>query len=343
MVDASAKQIAAIARARGPELSELITLYADALADSLAKQLELVAWDREQLVGQIQSRVVDLNRSRPAPRPGPAVRVIERRGQPLESIESVWSWLRRGRTVLLQREPDACTGALDLLRNLETAFAPGVLTIEDELSASLPEGHTEGGVPKPQRRVAVIDSDADRELAAYVLARTGLRRSGVDPRGVKVAYVAGDLELLQRHLRRLWVGVTVGPANDPESFAGPVTPVVRDRFLDAYAQWKAHADVEAWCPGGLLERMGDPRGYLAPALFHTSWPLPDLPLVGPMIVVVGCDEQSLREGVRNTQSDGGQVVQIGGRPGAVNRPVRHVRGALLVERLPPGLPDPRPV
>ena len=160
---------------------------------------------------------------------------------------------------------------------------------------------------------------------------------------MKVAYAAGELELLQRHLRRLWVGVTVGPANDPESFAGPVPPGVRDRFVEVYAQWKEHEGVETWCPGGILERMGDPRCYLAPALFHTSWPLPDLPLVGPMLVVVGCDNETLREGARNTQRDGGQVVQIGGRPGAVEQPIRHVRGALLVERLPPGLPDPRPV
>lgn len=338
----AAERIAVIARARGPELSERLTLYADTVADSLARQLELVAWDREQLVGQVQSRVAALARERPRIRPGPPVRVLERRTQPLEAIDVAWGWLRRGRAVTVQREPDACMAALDILGGLVPAFTGGELRVDDE-SCERPEDHVDGGVePSIGPRVAVIDADADRELAAYVLARTGLRRSGVDPRGVKVAYVAGEHELLQRHLRRLWVGVRVGPAHDPESFAGPVQPKVRDRFLEAHAQWVEHPDVEAWCRGGELERAGDLSCYLAPALLHVHGPPPPLPLVGPMVVVAQIDEEGLREAARRVQSERGQVVQIGGRPGAVPGPVRHVRGALLVERLPPGLPEPRP-
>lgn len=339
----SAQRIAAIARARGAELSERLTLYADAVSDSLARQLELVAWDREQLVGQLQSRVAALGRARPSVRPGPPVRVLERRTQPLEAIDAAWGWLRRGREVRVQREPDACTAALDILRGLVPAFTEGELRVDDVPSAALPEGFVEGGVEPPVGpRVAVIDAEADRELAAYVLARTGLRRSGVDPRGVKVAYVSGEHELLQRHLRRLWVGVRVGPADDPESFAGPVPLAVRERYLVAHEQWLEHPEVEVWCRGGVLERAGDRGCYLAPALLHTHGPPPSLPLVGPMVVVALVDDAGLRAAAERVQREHGQVVQIGGRPGAVPGPVRHVRGALLVERLPPGLPEPRP-
>ncbi|MCA9653035.1 MAG: hypothetical protein H6712_21695 [Myxococcales bacterium] len=339
-----AERIAATARARGPELSERLTLVADAMSDSLARQLELVAWDREQLIGQLQTRVMELARSRPVVREGPPVRVIERRAQPLEAIDLAWAWLRRGRAVRVEREPDACSAALDVLRGLVPAFEGGALELHDEGGAELPPGWVEGGVEPPTGpRVAVIDEEADRELAAYVLARTGLRRSGVDPRGVKVAYAAGEHELLQRHLRRLWVGVRVGPADDPESFAGPVQPQMRDRYLQAYAEWEQHPEVEVWCKGGVLERAGDPRCYLAPALLHTHGPPPPLPLAGPMVVVVSIDDAGMKEAARRAQAERGQVVQIGGRPGAIAGPVRHVRGALLVERLPPGLPDPRPV
>lgn len=338
----TAEQIAAAARALGPELSGHLTLHADELVGSLAKQLELVAWDREQLVGQVQTRLAELQRMRPAVRRGPAVRVIERRAQPLEAIDTVWGWLRRGRRVRLELEADACTGAAPLLRGMIPRLPPGALEVATEVSDPLPAGYVEGGVDAPGPRIAVIDAEADRELAAYVLARTGLRRSGVDPRGVKRVYVAGDLELLGRHMRRLWVGVSVGPAEDPRSFAGPVSSSVRDRFLVSHDLWRRHPDVRVWCPGGVLERTGDSAHYLAPSLFVVSWPIPDIPMVGPLVVVVACSSDAqLREAAQQAQQQHGQVVQVGGRP--MPGAVRHVRGALLVERLPPGLPEPRPV
>jgi hypothetical protein len=75
-----------------------------------------------------------------------------------------------------------------------------------------------------------------------------------------------------------------------------------------------------------------------------SWPVPALPLVGPMVVVVACqDDGQLREAAQQADREHGQIIQIGGRPGRMPGTVRHVRGALLVERLPPGLPEPRPV
>jgi hypothetical protein len=343
-VDPSAEEIAAAARARGAELAERIRLVADALVDALAGQLQLVAWDREQLVGQVQARVAAQQDLRPAVRAGPPVRVVERRLQPLEAIDVVWSWLRRGRRVRLEQEPDACSGAAELLRGMAYRLPAGALEIHEGTTRELPPGHVAGGVDPPAPRVAVIDADADRELAAYVLARTGLRRSGLDPRGVKRAFAVGELELLERHMRRLWVGVRVGPADDPESFAGPVPAALCERFAAAHAQWSAHPQVRTWCPGGVLERTGDAARYLAPALFHAPWPPPELPLVGPMVVVVACGgEAHLQEAARRAREQGGQVVQIGGRPGRIAGPVRHVRGALLVERLPPGLPEPRPV
>lgn len=343
-MEPTAEQIADAARARGHELAERIRLEADALVDALGRELRLVAWDREQLVGQVQARVAALQETRPPVRSGPPVRVIERRLQPLEAIDVTWGWLRRGRRVWLEPERDACSGAAMLLRGMAYRLPPGALQIHGEGTHEPPAGFVAGGVDPPAPRVAVIDGDADRELAAYVLARIGLRRSGLDPRGVKQAFVVGDLELLERHMRRLWVGVSVGPADEPDSFAGPVPAASCDRFTAAHAQWRAHPQVRTWCPGGALERTGDAALYLAPALFHTRWPPPELPLVGPMVVVVACDgEAQLQSAVRGARSGGSGVVQIGGRPGLVAGPVRHVRGALLVERLPPGMPEPRPV
>lgn len=334
------------------------------MVDALGQQLQLVAWDREQLLGQVQARIAELHGQRPSVREGPPVRVIERRLQPLEAIDVTWAWLRRGRRVRLELEPNACTAVAELLRGLAYRLPPGALEIHDGTSSGLPTGYAPGGVDAPKERVAVIDGDADRELAAYVLARTGLRRSGVDPRGVKRAFVVGDLDLLERHMRRLWVGIRVGPADDPESFMGPVPASLLEPYRAAHAQWQAHADVRTWCPGGVLERTGDPASYLAPALFCTRWPVPELPLVGPMVVVVACDGVlRLQEVARQAQGTstgktstthsglhalpsnptGAAVVQIGGRPGRIPGPVRHVRGALLVERLPPGMPEPRPV
>lgn len=343
-MEPTAEQIADAARARGPELAERIRLEADALVDALGRELRLVAWDREQLVGQVQARVAALQDARPPVRSGPPVRVIERRRQPLEAIDVAWGWLRRGRRVWLEQEPDACTAAGELLRGMAYRLPAGALEIHGEASREPPPGCVAGGVDPPAPRVAVIDADADRELAAYVLARTGLRRSGLDPRGVKQAFVVGELELLERHMRRLWVGVSVGPADDPGSFAGPVPAATRERFVAAHAQWRAHPQVRTWCPGGVLERAGDPGRYLAPALFHVRWPPPALPLVGPMVVVATCDDEAqLQRAVQRARGEGSQVVQIGGRPGRVPGPVRHVRGALLIERLPPGMPEPRPV
>jgi hypothetical protein len=360
-----AQRIAAAARALGRELSELVAIHADAIAGALARQLELVAWDREQLVGQLQTQLYALRDERFRELGGSPVRIVERRRQPLESIELIWRHLRQGRRVRLEHEPGACTAAADLLRGMRHALGPGVLDIAEVPWDDAPPRPASGstsrmaraalevtddpsswpvvGVYDPGPRIALVEARADRELAAYVLARTGLRRTGTDPRAVKRAYVIGAVDRLQRHLQRLWVGATMGPASDPESFAGPVDVALRDSFLEAVARWEAHDGVTVWAPGGGLERAGDSGIYLAPALFATDWPAPDLPLEGPMLVVVRCTVDEARAAAENAARQSGHAIQIGGRDRTYPGDVRVIRGALLVERLPPGLPEPRPV
>jgi acyl-CoA reductase-like NAD-dependent aldehyde dehydrogenase len=191
--------------------------------------------------------------------------------------------------------------------------------------------------------VAVVEATADRELAAYVLARAGLRRTGADPRNVKFAYVVGLDDRWRRHLSRLWVGTTIGPPDDPASFTGPVDDALRQEFLAAQAAWSEHPDVEVVCPGGELQRADDPSHYLAPALFATDWPAPELPVAGPMLVLVRCNENQARAGAEAAAREDAQIIAIGARMGRYLGDVRYIRGALLVERLPPGLPKPRPV
>jgi hypothetical protein len=344
-----------------------VALFADALARSLEREQGLVAWDREQLIGQLQRRLAVLRERRFREHGGPNVRVIERRRQPLESIDLAWKQLRRGRRVRLEHEPGACTAAIELMHGmahaLRDAVGADVLDVaerpwepsEAEPSASSsafrialehPDDPTFWPVVGPRRsapRVAVVEAWADRELAAYVLARASLRRTGVDPRNVKLAYVIGFDDRLRRHLQRLWVGATMGPADDPGSFTGPVDASVRAAFLEAHEAWQAHEGVDVLCPGGELERAADPQHYLAPALFCVEWPVPELPMHGPMLVLVRCDEQQALAGAEAAAREGGQIIAIGAHKGRYPGDVRLIRGALLVERLPPGLPEPRPV
>ena len=368
-----AERIAAAARALGGELSTRVAVYADALADALTRELGLVTWDREQLVGQLQVRLQELRRRRFREHGGAPVRVVERHRQPLEGIDSAWLHLRRGRQVRLEHEPGACSAVIELMRGmahlLEDAVGHPVLGIGGEpwseaplrpgastssalrLALDHPEDPTKWPVVgpfSPGPRVALIEAAADRELGAYVLARASLRRAGFDPRGVKRAYVVGAVDRLHRHLHRLWVGARMGPANDPDVFAGPVDEVGREAFVEAEALWGREPDVQRWCAGGALERAGDPAIYLAPSLYAVDWPAPELPVAGPMLVVVRCTPEQARAGAEAALREGGQVIAVGVRPGAVpgaGEPdaVRYIQGALLVERLPSGLPEPRPV
>lgn len=362
--------LATAARARVEAFSGRFALAADAIGDALAAEHHLVAWDREQLIGLVQSRLQAVWSRRFTDVGGLPARVLERRAQPLEALEVVWSLLLQGRRVLVQHEPGACMAALDPLQELARDLAHGdggALVVEREpctddspstsrgfagMSASQraarvteedPSTWPRLGVMRAVPRVAWVDESADRELAAYVLARTCLRRSGMDPRGVKIAFVAGGIDLLERHLRRLWVGAQFGPAWDPGSFAGPVDRATKDGFAVAQAAWLAHEGVKAWSEGGVLERTADPGDYLAPAAFVVEGARPDLPIVGPMLVVVRTTAELARAEIEAAARDGAQVVQVGGRPIAFAKDVRAFKGAVLVERLPPGLPEPRPV
>jgi hypothetical protein len=335
----SAGDIAEAARRLEPELSEQLALRADAIADSLADGLNLVAWDRELVIGRVQSRVYALRRRRIRLEPGDPVTVLERREQPLESLLATWGWLRRGRAVRLAYEAGCSAPWLELMRRLGGRMRAGTLQVDTMPVPADPEELV--GVHRPGPRMAIIDADADRELAAYVLARTALRRNGFDPRAVRHAYVGGNAELLRRHLGRLWVGVQIGRPDDPGSFAGPVTEAQRDAYLRAYEAWAGRDGVKTWAEGGALERTDDDHLYLAPAAFAVEGDLPDLPIAGPMLVLVLTDAAAADAALARTRAAGGDAIAIGGP--ARDDVVRHVRGALLVERLPPGLPEPRPV
>ncbi|MFO0631867.1 MAG: hypothetical protein U0168_03360 [Nannocystaceae bacterium] len=99
--------------------------------------------------------------------------------------------------------------------------------------------------------------------------------------------------------------------------------------------------VATWCAGAELEHADGDAILPAPAAFAAPWPCPDLPLVGPMCCIVACSTEQAIDAANAAAAGGAQVVQVGGRPGSLRGDVRH-GGAVLVERLPPGLPEPRP-
>jgi hypothetical protein len=345
--------IAATARRLEIELAHQLARRADDLADEFGRELQLVAWDRQQVIGRAQSRLRRLRHRRPALEPGARVTVVERSAQPLESLELLWGWLRRGRAVQLQYEAGTSAVFLELVRRFVSRLPAEALQVA---AAPMTEEPAESvGVHPAGPRVALIHRDADRELAAYVLARTCLRRCGFGPRAVHRAYVVGPVDLLRRHLGRLWVGVQLGRADDPTSFAGPVTPEHARAYLAAYEAWSAHPDAECWAEGGPLHRTDDERAFVAPAIFGVTRSdderrdpdgaavpdLSELPVVGPLLIVSCGDEAGAERALADNRARGGDAIAIGGPPR--RDVVRHVRGALLVERLPPGLPDPRPV
>ncbi|MCB9566134.1 MAG: hypothetical protein H6710_02775 [Myxococcales bacterium] len=351
------ERLAARARALR-DLLDLLALRADAIGEVLAAEQGLVAWDRAAILGHAQRQ---LRRLLEAPEPvgGEAVGVVlERRRQPLECLAPAWGALLRGARVHVGGEAGATRVGVELLGELAerpridgapalTWSAPGD-PLPDEVA-----GWPRIGVREAAPRVALISAEADRELAAYVLARTCLRRAGDDPQAVHQAMVAGPCARLERHLLRLWVGAVIGPAEDPESFAGPASPELADAYLDALDRWGRVAAARRLCVGGPLERAGDPRRYLAPALVRLPWPPPEgvarpgspaLPLRGPILAL-----HVLGEGValeRAAEAIGvppQQQLWIGPPPvGRAGEGRRHVHGAVVVDLMPPGLPEPRP-
>jgi hypothetical protein len=204
------------------------------------------------------------------------------------------------------------------------------------------------GVEPRRERVALVQADADRELAAYVLARACLRRTGFDPRVVHRVLVVGPAERLERTLRRLWVGARMGPVDDQQAFAGPVNEDRAERYLAVEAAWCAAEGVQSLCAGGRLQKAGDARlCFIAPALLRapleTANPLPN-PL-GPMLILHPITEAAEADAQLEHLSSAGQGrLRFGSKPRQITlrSDDRQLHGALLVERLPPGLPEPRP-
>ncbi len=349
------ERLAAASRLLQTELFDALALASDGIADDLAERLGMVAWEREEQIGMAQRRLLELRERRFHRYGGEPVRVRELREQPLEAFELAWRALRRGRRVHVETEADACPAVFRILRDMAellgdglSVSAPGVL---DHDHADWPLI----GVRPRQDRVALIQADADPELAAYVLARACLRRTGFDPRVVHRVLVVGPCDRLERNLRRLWVGARMGPIADERAFAGPVDEQHAIEFLAAEAAWRAREDIETICPGGRLERADAPgQTFLAPALLRhepleAATPPTDEPaLVGPILVVypiTGNDPERSGETLLDHFAPRGHGrLRFGLKPRdvALHRDDRQIHGALLVERLPPGLPEPRP-
>jgi acyl-CoA reductase-like NAD-dependent aldehyde dehydrogenase len=128
-----------------------------------------------------------------------------------------------------------------------------------------------------------------------------------------------------------------------------MSPEVRVAYLAAHEQWSSWCrdtsdnGGRVLCGGGPLECSGDEGIFAAPALFTGPYPVPALAKVGPMLVVVPCTTAQAHQAAVELAEQGGEVILVGGRAKAYPAVSRHIQGALLVERLPAGLPEPRPV
>ena len=346
MSEPSPEQLAAAARAGQDALLAALALRCDAIVEALGAAHGMVAWDCRRVIGRAQREVAALRDERlRSPLGGPPARVVERVGQPLECVALTWRLLRQGRRVRVEAEGGACRAGLEVLAALAPRLEGGL-----EIEGSEPgEGTSwaEVGVARAAARVAVVAEDGDRELAAYVLARTALRRSGADPRGVQRALVCGPQARLERHLQRLWVGARLGPPSDPEVFAGPASAALAAAHREALRRWVARPGVEVLCPGGEVEVAGEGGLYLAPALLRAPLTaLGDEPaLAGPMMVIHPCPSDHVSRALEILGAAPAEQLWIGAPPLGAREAEgrRYLGGALLVERVPPGLPDPRPV
>jgi hypothetical protein len=339
------ERLAAASRALQRTLLERLALDADAILDGLARERGMVAWDREQLLGRVQRTLLELREQRFG-RPGGALAgVIERAAQPLECIAVVWEQLRRGRPVELCSEPQAFPWGARVLRGMSELLGPEALRVRDEPMNATGGGVEPLGVEPARPRVALVQADADPELAAYVLARVCLRRSGFHPRAVHRAVVEGAPGPLVRHLRRLWEGATMGPTDDDAAFAGPVAPAQARAFAASITRLRGEAGAEALVDGESLEGLDAAAVYLGPALWAIDGAAScDGELAGPILVLHRVPEGEGERALDRLGESAAGRIYVGqprrGRPlGALDR---QYAGALLVERIPPGLPKPRP-
>lgn len=347
------ERIAATARARQVTLLGLLAAHSDAIGEALARTHGMVAWDRHKVIGRVQRGLWALRERRFHGLGGPPARICERADQPLESLLPVSTLLRQGRRVHLEVGAGASAVVPELLGELRDALSRELT--EEALTIGGPgercPDHARGwelvGVTPARPRVAAVHAEADRELAAYALALSGLRRGGADPRRIVQAFVAGPLERLERHLHRLWVGAAIGPPEDPEMFAGPVDPRLAPIYQAALSAWTGVPGARVLCPGGQLERPGDPRTYLAPALLRAP-PIEPPPAhagaIGPLVVLHPCEPGTLDAALAACRARGDVIEPIG--PEAwrqqVGTPPMAPLEPLALGRLPPGLPEPRP-
>lgn len=338
------ERLAAVARAVQPTLHERLAAASDELVQGLADAHRLVPWEAELIVGRIQRQLRALVDERFVVGGGPPVWVEERREQPLEAIVATWRWLRSGRQVRLSAAHGAGEAGLRFLESLGDVLGEEVLQRDDTLVGD-PRGHERVGVEPASERVALVQPDADEELAAYLLGRVCLRRTGFDPRGVHRVVVAGKHETMERHLRRVFVGTRMGPPSDHGAFAGPVDEAQAEAYDETLRIWAARNGVRTIVEGARLQHAGaDQAIFLAPSLVKTEGLQHlDAPTDGPLLVLHEVPEDQAESALAELAGDRPRL-RLGEAPrGVTPGPEdRQFGGALLLERLPPGLPDPRP-
>src|SRR5690606_34201565 len=276
---------------------------------------------------------------------GEGVVIVERRAQPLEALPRAISFLRRGRPVVVRLERGALCATVELLRTWGAMIGPALAVCDaDAVTPAYSEGWEQVGVEIAAPRIGLVDADADDEVAAYLLARSCLRRTGFDPRAVHRVIVAGHRPRLERHLRRLWLGVKMGPPEDAAAFAGPVSEEQARRFHAACEAWSDWPGVEVLCPGAQLERPDAraDRHYVAPALLRIeSADTLDGPpaLVGPMLLLEVVDPEDAERRLAALGPRQGRALWLrfgqSRERATLGRDDRQIEGALLIERLPP--------
>lgn len=356
------RRLAAVARAVHSRLVDALIDAADAIEAELAHTRAWVAWDRVRLIGQAQQRLAELSARRFSTLGGGGARVQTRAEQPLESLALTWGLLRQGRPVVVQGTRGCLAEELNLLRSMSRVVGPPLHVCEAD--AAVPEYAVDWpvlGVEPAKTRVALVQADADPEAAAYLLARACLRRTGFDPRAVHRAVIVGKRPRFERHLRRLFYGARMGPPENPEAFAGPVSTAAAAAFAKSVAAWQRLPGVEVLCGGAELSRDAgvglkrEPvpadrgRHYLAPALLRLEVAdSTDKPPVchGPLLILeeVEAEDADRRLRALADRDAGALWLRFGqAQPGVPLGPEdRQIDQALLVEQLPPGLPAPRP-
>ena len=164
MSEVRPERVAAASRALQPVILERLALHADRIANGLARDLRIVPWERVHLIGLAQRRLQNLREQRFGHPGGPKVRVVERRAQPLESIDLCWKFLRMGRPVYVEFEAGASSEVQQFLREMAELVGPEVMGVGEPGAAS-PEDVREFecvGVVPARERIGLVQRDGDR-------------------------------------------------------------------------------------------------------------------------------------------------------------------------------------